>query len=54
MERHLDVPVLQIHGSSATSSRFLQFLGGTRNNLELARSTKHRGQFAHLLICFRL
>ena len=42
VELHLDVPVLQIHGSSATSSRFLQFLGGTRKNLELARSTKHR------------
>ena len=42
MERHLDVPALQIHGSSATSSKSLQFLGGARNNLELARSTKHR------------
>ena len=42
VERHLDVPVLQLHGSSATSSKSLQFLGGARNNLELARSTKHR------------
>ena len=41
VELHLDVPMLQLHVSSATSSKSLQFLGGARNNLELARSTKH-------------
>ena len=35
-------PCCRLHGSSASSSRFLQFLGGARNNLELARNIEHR------------
>ena len=47
IERWSDISmylVLQIHGSSATSRTLLQFLGGARNNLELARSTNRQAQ----------
>ena len=35
-------PVLQLHVSSATLSKSLQFFGKARNNLELVLSTEHR------------
>ena len=50
VERHLYVPELRIHVSSATSSKSLQFLVRARNNLELARSTEHREELTEVIL----